>query len=124
MDEFGVSTVVATLGLSLFTVGYGIGPMLWSPMSEMATLGRTGIYLWTFLVFVLLQLPTGFAVNMPMFLVFRVLTGFFGSPCLATGGGTIADIYDPARVAYGICIWGSFGICGPVRISWTVPCHA
>jgi DHA1 family multidrug resistance protein-like MFS transporter len=23
-------------------------------------------------------------------------------------------VYDPARVAYGICIWGSFGILGPV----------
>jgi DHA1 family multidrug resistance protein-like MFS transporter len=83
-------------------------------MSEMPTLGRSGIYFWTLLAFVLLQLPTGFAVNMPMFLVFRLLTGFFGSPCLATGGGTIMDIFDPARVAYAICIWGSFGICGPV----------
>lgn len=83
-------------------------------MSEMPTLGRTAIYFWTLLAFVLLQLPTGFAANMPMFLVFRWLTGFLGSPCLATGGGTITDIYDPARVAYWICIWGSFGICGPV----------
>lgn len=60
-------------------------------MSEIPRLGRGGIYFWTLLAFVLLQLPTGFAVNMPMFLVFRLLTGFFGSPCLATGGATIAD---------------------------------
>ena len=32
----------------------------------------------------------------------------------ATCGTTIADMYDTARVAYGICIWGSFGVCGPV----------
>ena len=49
-----------------------------------------------------------------MFLVFRVVTGFCGSPCLSTGGATISDMYDPAHVAYGICIWGSFGILGPV----------
>ncbi len=94
--------------------GYGLGPMLWSPLSEMPQLGRNDIYFFTFLSFVLLQLPTGFAVNMPMFLVFRFLTGFLGSPALATGGATIADMYDPAHVAYGICIWGSFGILGPV----------
>lgn len=88
--------------------------MLLSPLSEMPTIGRSGIYFWTFLFFVLLQLPTGYAVNMPMFLVFRYITGFLGSPALATGGATISDMYDPARVAYGICIWGSFGICGPV----------
>ena len=78
--------------------------MLWSPMSENPKLGSGGIYFWTLLIFVLLQFPIGFAVNMTMFLVFRVLTGFFGSPSLATGGATIADVYDPARVAYGISI--------------------
>ncbi|KAL9610745.1 MAG: hypothetical protein Q9167_004564 [Letrouitia subvulpina] len=114
MKDFHSSETVATLGLSLFTLGYGVGPMLWSPMSEIPKLGRGGIYFWTLLGFILLQLPTGFAVNMPMFLVFRWLTGFFGSPSLATGGATIGDIYDPSKVAYGICIWASFGVCGPV----------
>jgi DHA1 family multidrug resistance protein-like MFS transporter len=83
-------------------------------MSEMAILGRSGIYFWTLFTFVLLQLPTGFATNMPMFLVFRFLSGFVGSPSMATGGATIVDIYDPAHVAYGICIYASFGVCGPV----------
>jgi len=83
-------------------------------MSEMPKIGRNGIYFWTLLAFVLLQLPTGFAMNMRMFLVFRTFTGFFGSPALATGGATIADMYGPAQVAYGICIWGSFGVMGPV----------
>ena len=92
--------------------GYGVGPMLWSPASEIPAVGRSGIYFWTLAAFVLLQSPTGFAVNMPMFLVFRTFTGFLGSPGLATGGVTIADMYAPAMVAYGICIWGSFGVCG------------
>jgi DHA1 family multidrug resistance protein-like MFS transporter len=94
--------------------GYGCGPMLWSPMSEIPRLGRSGIYFWTLFAFILLQLPTGYAVNMPMFLVFRWVTGFVGSPALATGGATIGDIYDPARAAYAICMWASFGVCGPV----------
>ncbi|KAJ9606506.1 hypothetical protein H2200_009467 [Cladophialophora chaetospira] len=115
MQDFKVGETVATLGLSLFTVGYGLGPMLWSPMSEMPRVGRNDIYFFAFLAFVLLQLPTGFAVNMPMFLIFRFLTGFLGSPALATGGGTLADMYAPAHLAYGICIWGSFGILGPVN---------
>ncbi|KAK6952808.1 hypothetical protein Daesc_005102 [Daldinia eschscholtzii] len=114
MQDFGVSEIVATLGLSLFTLGYGLGPMLWSPMSEIPQLGRSPLYFWTFLAFILLQLPTGFAVNMPMFLVFRVLTGFLGSPPLATGGATIVDMYDPATAGYGICILSSFGVLGPV----------
>lgn len=27
--QFGVSQVVATLGLTLFVAGYGLGPMIW-----------------------------------------------------------------------------------------------
>lgn len=88
--------------------------MLFSPMSEMPQIGRSGIYFYTLLAFVLLQLPTGYAIDMPMFLVFRFLTGFFGGPVLATGGATIADMYPPSKISYGICIWGAFGILGPV----------
>lgn len=37
MATFGVSQVAATLGLTLFVAGYGLGPMIWSPMSEVST---------------------------------------------------------------------------------------
>lgn len=33
-EEFSISTVVATLGMSLFLIGFGIGPLLWAPLSE------------------------------------------------------------------------------------------
>ncbi|KAH8198336.1 hypothetical protein TruAng_007491 [Truncatella angustata] len=114
MEEFHVSSVVATLGLSLFTFGYGLGPMLWSPLSELPQLGRTGIFFWTLLAFVIFQLPVGFAPNIACFLFFRWLTGFCGSPCLATGGGTINDIYPGPTVPYLLCLWSSAGIMGPV----------
>lgn len=93
--------------------------MLWSPLSEVPKLGRNDIYFWTFTAFVLLQLPTGFAINMPMFLISRTMTGFLGSPALATGGSTLADMYSPAATAYGICIWGAFGILGSLDFT----CH-
>ncbi|KAJ5715691.1 MFS general substrate transporter [Penicillium malachiteum] len=114
VDEFGVSDTVAILGLSLFTFGYGVGPMLWSPLSEMPKLGRRGIFFWTLLAFIIFQLPVGLAPNVALFLVFRWVTGFCGSPCLATGGGTITDICEPTKVPYLLCIWSSAGVCGPV----------
>ncbi|TRX94637.1 hypothetical protein FHL15_004409 [Xylaria flabelliformis] len=114
MADFDVGVIVATLGLSLFTLGYGIGPMLWSPLSEMPKIGRSRIFFWTLFAFVVFQLPVGFAPNIAVFLVFRWVTGFCGSPCLSTGAGTIVDLYDPALVSYLICIWGTAGTCGPV----------
>lgn len=57
-------------------------------------------------IFVLFQIPTALATNFGMLLAFRFLTGFFGSPALATGGATIADMYRPQKQAYGLAIWG------------------
>lgn len=113
MEIFGVGQVAATLGLSLFVAGYGTGPMIWSPMSEVPQIGRNIIYLATLVVFVALQVPVALASNFGMLLAFRFLTGFFGSPVLATGGASIADIWSPAKRAYSMSIWGLAAVCGP-----------
>lgn len=88
--------------------------MLWSPLSEIPRLGRTHIFFWTLFAFILFQLPVGFAPNIAVFLVFRFVTGFCGSPCLSTGGGTINDIYPPTQVPYPLVLWQSAGVLGPV----------
>ncbi|KAH4860702.1 hypothetical protein HBH70_148270 [Parastagonospora nodorum] len=111
---FGVAQVPATLGLTLYVAGYGLGPIIWSPMSEIPQIGRLWVYIGTLLIFVLFQLPTVFSVNFGMLLAFRFLTGFFGSPALATGGATIADMYRPQKQAYGLAVWGIGAVCGPV----------
>lgn len=113
MQIFGVSQVAALLGLSLFVAGYGVGPMLWSPMSEVPQIGRNVIYIGTLVIFVAFQVPTALATNFGMFLAFRFLSGFFGSPVLATGGASLADIWSPAKRAYAMSIWGIAAVCGP-----------
>ena len=110
---FGVSQVAATLGLTLFVAGYGVGPMLWSPMSEIPFIGRNPVYILTLVVFVIFQLGDSLASNFGMLLAFRFLTGFFGSPVLATGGATLSDIYSPRKRPYPIGIWGISAVCGP-----------
>ncbi|KAI4245433.1 MAG: hypothetical protein L6R40_002493 [Gallowayella cf. fulva] len=112
--QFGVSQVKGTLGLTLFVAGYGIGPMLWAPMSEIPMIGRNPVYIGTLAVFVIFQVPTALATNFAMLLCFRFLTGFFGSPVLATGGASIGDMFAPNKRAYGIGIWGIAAVCGPV----------
>jgi DHA1 family multidrug resistance protein-like MFS transporter len=82
--EFGISRVAATLGLTLFVAGYGLGPLIWAPMSEIPQIGRNPVYILTLAVFVALQVPVALAGNLGTLLAFRFLTGFFGSPALAT----------------------------------------
>lgn len=114
MVQFGISQVAATLGLTLFILGYGIGPMLWGPMSEIPQVGFNLLYIPTLLIFVVFQVPTGLSVNLGMLLVFRFLSGFFGSPVLANGGASIAYMFSAQKRAYPIVVWGATAVCGPV----------
>jgi MFS transporter, DHA1 family, multidrug resistance protein len=82
-------------------------------MSEMPFFGRNPIYIGTLLAFVLLQLPVIYAKNFGMLLAFRFITGFIGSPVLATGGASIADMYAPSKQVYGISVWGVSAVFGP-----------
>lgn len=113
MTVFGVSQVSATLGLTLFVAGYAVGPMVWAPLSEIPQVGRNPVYILTLAAFVVLQVPTALAVNFGMLLAFRFLTGFIGSPALATGGASIGDMYTPSKRTYGLAVWGIGAVCGP-----------
>lgn len=90
--EFGVGDTAAYLGLALYVAGYGIGPMLFSPLSEVPAIGRNPPYILNLFIFVILIIPTSLTPSFGGLLVCRFLLGFFGSPCLATGPASLLDL--------------------------------
>ncbi|KAK6455536.1 multidrug resistance protein 7 [Scheffersomyces xylosifermentans] len=113
MAEFKVSQVVATLPLSLFVIGYGLGPMVFSPMSENAVFGRTSIYVITLFIFFILQIPTALSKDIASLCILRFLGGVFASPCLATGGASVCDVLSMPYGPVGIASWALGAVCGP-----------
>ena len=113
IEIFGTTQTVASLGLALYVLGYGTGPLLFSPLSEIPVVGRNLPYISTFAVFVLLWIPAGLVNNVPGLLVLRFLQGFFGSPCLATAGATIQDMYNILQLPFLMTIWVSAATLGP-----------
>ncbi|CAG8887149.1 unnamed protein product [Penicillium egyptiacum] len=113
MHEFGVSTLVATLGLSLYVLGYGTGPLVFSPLSEIPVIGRNPVYIITMFIFVIISIPTAFVGNFAGLMVLRFLQGFFGSPCLASGGASIGDMYSLMNLPFAMMAWVSAAYCGP-----------
>ncbi|GKT47072.1 caffeine resistance protein 5 [Colletotrichum spaethianum] len=111
--QFGVSDTVALLGLTVFVLGYGLGPMVWSPLSEVPQIGRNSIYIPTLVIFILAQIPTALATNIGMLLGFRFVAGFFGSPILGSGGGILMDLYAPRKHTYAMASFALIGIGGP-----------
>lgn len=113
MERFGVGQSKASLGLSMFVLGYGTGPLVFSPLSEVPVMGRNIPYILSFGLFVILSLPTALVDNYAGLLVLRFLTGFMGSPCLATGGATMGDIYSFMKLPYGLAFWTAAAFCAP-----------
>jgi MFS transporter, DHA1 family, multidrug resistance protein len=105
VQHFGISPVAATLGLSLYVLAYGIGDLLFSPLTEIPIVGRNPIYYLTFIVFWVLSFPAAVVNNFGGLIALRFWLGFFGSPALANGGATIGDMYSLIYVPYGLSWW-------------------
>ncbi|KAF1362038.1 MFS general substrate transporter [Lizonia empirigonia] len=58
MKRFSVQIGAASLGLSMYVLAYGIGPLLFSPLSEMPVIGRNPPYMVSYAIFVILLVPT------------------------------------------------------------------
>ncbi|EPE33114.1 MFS general substrate transporter [Glarea lozoyensis ATCC 20868] len=113
IEKWGVSPAEASLPLSLYVLAYGIGPLLWAPLSEIPIIGRSPVYAATMAIFTILSLPTAMVDNFAGLLVLRFLQGFFGSPCLAIGAATMQDIYSLLYLPYALVAWVSAAYCGP-----------
>lgn len=113
MEEFGVGKTQAALGLALFVLGYGVGPLLFSPLSELPAIGRNPIYVVTMFLYTIISIPTALVHNYPGLMVLRFLQGFFGSPCLASGGASVGDMYSLMGLPYALIAWVSAAYSGP-----------
>ena len=95
--HFNVSRTVSILTLTVFTIGLAFGPLFIAPMSEM--FGRRPVYMGTLTSLLVFTAGAGASRTFASLIICRFLAGFFGSATLATGAGTVADVWGlgPAR---------------------------
>ncbi|KAF3385123.1 Polyamine transporter 4 [Penicillium rolfsii] len=93
MKEFGVSSTVALLPLSLYVFALGLGPVVGGPLSE--TVGRYPVYIGTISLGTLFTLGAGFSPTFVGLCVLRFLAGFCYAPSLSIAGGTINETFRP-----------------------------
>lgn len=95
-NEFGVSRIVATLGLSFFIAGLGWGPMVLAPLSEFY--GRRVIYRISLPLFLAFLIPCGVAMNIQTMLIARFLDGLAGAAFSSVAGGTVGDMFTKDKL--------------------------
>jgi multidrug resistance protein len=90
-EEFGVSEEVSLLAITMFVIGFGIGPMAFAPLSEI--LGRRIIYGTTLFIAVVFIIPCAVAKNAATLVVCRLIDGIAFSAPMTLVGGTLADLW-------------------------------
>nr|AQV03243.1 putative family 1 drug:H+ antiporter [Aspergillus nidulans] len=111
-QDFDISTEVFTLGLSLFVLGFAIGPALWGPLSELY--GRQMLWIITHIAMVAFMGGSAGSQNIATLLILRFFAGTFGGSPLVNSGGTIADIFPPAQRGLALTLYCVAPFLGPI----------
>ncbi|KAI0301206.1 MFS general substrate transporter [Multifurca ochricompacta] len=110
-QQFHVGKEVAILGVSLYVLGLGTGPLFSGPLSEVY--GRNIIYRVSFTFFFVFAFPVAFAPNIAIFLLFRFVTGLCGAAFLSVAGGSISDMFSNAKVGTPMAVYTMTPFFGP-----------
>ncbi|KAJ7250408.1 MFS general substrate transporter [Mycena rebaudengoi] len=110
--EFGASQLVVALSVSLMVIGFGLGPLAWSPLSELY--GRRPLWIIPSALYVIFNIPCALAPNIQTLLIGRFLCGLFASAPLTLAGGTISDIWDNNERGFAIALFAAAPYGGPV----------
>jgi multidrug resistance protein len=112
MVEFGVSQEVVTLGVSLFVLGFALGPLLWAPFSELY--GRQIVFVGTYTAFMAFNAGVAGAPNIAGLIILRFFAAAFGSSPLTNAGGVIADLFSANERGLARSIFSAAPFMGPV----------
>nr|QFR37083.1 MFS transporter [Cyberlindnera americana] len=111
-DKYNVSTEVSTLTCSLMVLGFSLGPLIWSPLSEQ--IGRQPVYFISLFLYTIFNIPCAVAKNIGTVLVCRFLCGVWASSGLSLVGGSIADMFTTETRGEAIAYFAFAPYCGPV----------
>jgi DHA1 family multidrug resistance protein-like MFS transporter len=109
--EFHVSEVVTLLGLSLFVMGFALGPLAWGPLSE--RFGRKIPLLTGFFAFATFQIPLALSRNLTTVLISRFLEGSFGAAAMVINSAMFADFWAPTDRGIASAVYATSTFAGP-----------
>jgi multidrug resistance protein len=111
-QEFNVGTQTATLGTTLFLFGFGLGPLLWAPLSEIY--GRRLAVMVPMFVAICFSFATATAKDIQTIMITRFFGAFFASAPVTNTGGVLGDIFKADRRGYAMAGYAMAVVAGPV----------
>ena len=109
--EFGVSEVVAILGLTLYICGFATGPLAFGPLSELY--GRKVPLAAAKLIFTCFMFACATAKDFQTLMLCRFFAGVFASCPLAVVGGAFSDLFGNETRGIAIAGFSALVFIGP-----------
>ena len=109
--EFNVGNQVAVLGTTLFLFGFGLGPLLWAPLSEVY--GRRLAVLTPMFIAICFSFGSAVAKDFQTLMITRSFGAFFASAPVTNTGGVLGDLYSPAWRALAMAGYAMAVVGGP-----------
>ncbi|CAG8039384.1 unnamed protein product [Penicillium salamii] len=108
---FGVSTVVGTLGTTLYVLGFSFGPVIWGPASELK--GRKWPLTIAMLGGGIFTIASAVAKDLQTLIICRFFAGVCGASQLTVVPGVLADLYDNSTRGVAISLYALTVFVGP-----------
>ncbi|KAJ5895001.1 hypothetical protein N7495_006692 [Penicillium taxi] len=106
-----VGEEVATLGVSLFVLGFAVGPLIWAPLSEL--IGRQYVFMGTFFALAAFCAGAAGCQNIWSLVIIRFFAASFGSSPFSNAGGVIADIFHADQRGLATSLFAGAPFLGP-----------
>lgn len=109
--EFHVGSEVAILGTTLFLIGFGIGPLLWAPLSEVY--GRRLAVLVPMFPSMCFSFASAVSKDFQSLMITRFFAGFFGAAPVTNTGGVLGDMFNPSQRGFAMAAYAMVLVGGP-----------
>lgn len=103
---------VATFVVSIYILGFAVGPLVISPLSEIY--GRYMVYLVCNIMFIVFTIACAVASSIGQLIAFRFLAGAFGVCPVTLGGASISDLVTQEKRGVAMSLFG-LGMSGRER---------
>ncbi|KAI0378743.1 polyamine transporter 1 [Hypomontagnella monticulosa] len=111
IEDFKCGEEIAILGISLFVLGFAIGPLVWAPLSE--TYGRQILFFFTYVALTAFNAGAAGSQNIWTLIILRFFAGTFGSSPLTNSGGVIADMFTAKDRGLATALFATAPFLGP-----------
>lgn len=112
MIEFHVGQTLAIMPVTLYAIGFVIGPICTSALSE--EFGRQYIYKISMFLHIIFTIVGGSAQNFRTLAVARGICGIVGSPCVTVFAGVLNDMWRMPEDKLGGILFAVYGIMGAI----------